>query len=296
LLSILASSFNYRGYGLLPEVTLNGVRAYYEELGEGEPICLLHGFSSSSYTWRKIIPVLSKSFHVYALDLKGFGRSGKPEDDDYSIRSLVNWVKNFLEKVGIERTNLVGHSLGGRIGLLLAALHPEKIRRLILINPAVYKPENQAFFVKFARSHLVTEFVMRGRLGKYFVRKGLKKAYYDAGLITEEDVDNYMKPLLDYEGRYGLTLVARALHKEDIQATILNYRKIKCPVLLIWGEDDKVFNMHMFNRLKREFTDNENKSILQSHLIPRCGHIPQEEKPGEVCTLTAEFIWNGLPA
>lgn len=280
----------------MPEVTLNGVRAYYEELGEGEPICLLHGFSSSSYTWRKIGTVLSKSFHVYALDLKGFGRSEKPEDDDYSIWSLVNWVEDFLEEVEIERTNLVGHSLGGRIGLLLAALHPEKIKNLILINPAAYRPENQAFFIKFARSHLVTQFIMRGRLGRYFVRKGLKRAYYNDELITEEDVDNYMKPLLDCKGRSALTLVARALHKEDIQATIVNYKRIRCPVLLIWGKNDKIFQIKMFNRLKKEIADNEHKPILKSHLISECGHIPQEEKPGDVCTLTAKFIWNGLPA
>ncbi|MFQ5787306.1 MAG: alpha/beta fold hydrolase [Thermodesulfobacteriota bacterium] len=279
----------------MPVAILNGVRAYYEESGDGEPVCLIHGFSASSYSWRKIIPILSKSFQVYALDLKGFGMSEKPGGDNYSIWSLASWVKQFFDEVGITSTSIVGHSLGGRIGLLLAASCHERIKNLILINPAAYKPDNQAFFVRLARSHLVTEFMMRGRLARYFVRKGLKKAYYNDELITEEVVDNYIKPLLDCEGRRGLTYVARALQKEDIQATILNYRKIKCPVLLIWGENDEVLERKMFNRLRKEIEGNENKPILQSHLISECGHIPQEEKPEDVCALTTEFIWKTLP-
>jgi pimeloyl-ACP methyl ester carboxylesterase len=81
---------------IMPETILNGIKAYYEESGKGEPICLLHGFSASSHTWRKIVPVLSKDFHVYALDLKGFGKSDKPYDGDYSIWAFVDWVNEFF--------------------------------------------------------------------------------------------------------------------------------------------------------------------------------------------------------
>ena len=272
----------------MPEAILNGIKAYYEESGEGEPICLLHGFSASSYTWRKIIPVLSKSFHVYALDLKGFGKSSKPVDGNYSIWAFVDWVKEFFEKIGIEQVNLAGHSLGGRISLLFAASYPERIKSLILINPAAYKPRKQPFFIKYAKMQFMIRFLLRGIIARNCVKKGLKKTYFNSSLITEEVIDNYLEPLRSPDGRRGLTSVARAIHDEDIEMTIQNYRKIYCPVSLIWGEDDTIFSIEMPNRLKNEIRN------IEVNLIPECGHAPQEEKPETVCESITKFIWSGL--
>ena len=274
----------------MPEVILNGIKAYYEESGEGEPICLLHGFSASSYAWRKVVPILSKDFHVYALDLKGFGKSDKPENGDYSIWAFVDWVKEFFEKVGIEHASLVGHSLGGRIGLLVAASCPEKVKNLILINPAAYRPQKQPFFIKFSRNRLISKLVMRGVLARHYVKKALKKAYFNHSLITEEEVDRYLEPLRSPAGRRGITSVARAIHNENTNNTMLYYKEVICPVLLIWGENDEIFPIGMLNRLKNEINN------IEVNLIPECGHVPQEEKPEIVCKSITEFIWSKLPA
>ena len=241
---------------------LNGIKAYYEESGEGEPICLLHGFSASSYAWRKVVPILSKDFHVYALDLKGFGKSDKPENGDYSIWAFVDWVKEFFEKV----------------------------KSLILINPAAYRPQKQPFFIKFSRNRLISKFVMRGVLARHYVKKALKKAYFNHSLITEEEVDRYLEPLRSPAGRRGITSVARAIHNENTNNTMLYYKEVICPVLLIWGENDEIFPIGMLNRLKNEISN------IEVNLIPECGHVPQEEKPEIVCKSITEFIWSKLPA
>lgn len=274
----------------MSEVILSGIRAYYEESGKGEPICLLHGFSASTYTWRKIIPILSRNFHVFALDLKGFGKSDKPDDGDYSIWSFVDWVKEFFESVGIKHTNLAGHSLGGRIGLLLAASYPDKIKKLVLINPAVYRPQRQPFFIRFARNQFISEYIMRSCLARYFVKQGLKKVYFNPSLIIKEDVDNYLEPLRTHAGRRGICSVARAIYDEDTKVTILNYRKVSCPVLLIWGEEDEIFSIEMLNRFKKEICN------IEVNLVSECGHAPQEEKPEVVCESITKLIWNGLQA
>ncbi|MFQ5714091.1 MAG: alpha/beta fold hydrolase [Candidatus Scalinduaceae bacterium] len=274
----------------MSETVLNGIRAYYEESGKGESICLLHGFSASSYTWRKVVPILSENFHVYALDLKGFGKSDKPDDSDYSIWTFVDWVKEFFEKFGIVHTNLVGHSLGGRIGLLMAASCPEKIKNLILINPAAYRVKKQPFFIKFSRNQFISKFVMRGMFARYYVKKALKKAYFDHSLITEEVVDNYLEPLRSPAGRRGITSVARAIYNENTDNTILLYKEVICPVLLIWGENDEIFSIGILNKLKNEIRN------IEVNIIPECGHVPQEEKPKIVCELITKYIWSELPA
>lgn len=203
---------------------------------------------------------------------------------------MVEWVASFLDNTGITSANLIGHSLGGRIGMLMAAVYPEKIKNLILINPAAYKPRKHPFFIRYARSKFVSKFVMRGILARHFVRKALRKTFFDPSIITSDEIDNYLEPLRTSDGIRALSSVARALCDEDIEKTILNYSRIHCPVLLIWGENDRILNTEILNRLREEIRD------IQVSLISECGHVPQEEKPGEVCALTAEFIWSRLQA
>ena len=198
---------------------------------------------------------------------------------------FVGWLNEFFEKIGVSQINLAGHSLGGRVGLLMAAYYPEKINKLILINPAAYKPQKQAFFITYARNKFISKFLMGGFLASFCVRKALKKTYYDTSQITKEEVDNYIKQLRSSSGRRGMTSVARAMCNEDMEKIIQNYRKINHPVLLIWGENDEIFSIEMLNRLKNDVKN------IEIDLISECGHAPHEEKPDAVCEAITKFIW-----
>ncbi len=127
---------------------------------------------------------------------------------------------------------------------------------------------------------------MKGILARYYVKKALKKAYFNPLLITKEDVDNYLEPLCSAAGRRGISSVANALYNEDAETTSQNYKDIKCPVLIIWGEMDEILPIEVLNRLKNEIYN------VKVNLIPECGHVPQEEKPEVVCGSITRFVWS----
>jgi len=114
---------------------IDGVRLHYQEKGVRTPLVLLHGFTSSTYSWKDVFEPLSKSFRVIAVDLKGFGFSGKP-DGDYTRRAQAVLVARLLDHLKIEKAWLGGNSMGGEVALNFALQNPQRVSGLILIDSA----------------------------------------------------------------------------------------------------------------------------------------------------------------
>src|SRR5688572_7072818 len=111
-------------------VEVRGLRVAYRAAGEGPPVVLLHGWPTSSYLWRGVIPALAGAGRrVIAPDLPGFGASEKPPDAPYTIGFQAEVLDAFLGAVGVGRTALVVHDLGGPIGLRWAEDHPDRLER-----------------------------------------------------------------------------------------------------------------------------------------------------------------------
>jgi pimeloyl-ACP methyl ester carboxylesterase len=111
-------------------------RIHYYTGGDGPPIVLIHGLASRGDDWAPLLPKLATHHRIYALDLLGYGSSDRPRDVDYSIALETDVVRDFLDSLQIRRTDLVGVSMGGWIALKLAAEHPERVRKLVLIDSA----------------------------------------------------------------------------------------------------------------------------------------------------------------
>lgn len=114
------------------EASVLGYRMRYLVAGAGEPVLLLHGLADSSDTWRSILPGLARRYRVFAPDLLGCGASEKPRID-YSLWALATYTRHFLDAVGIERADIVGHSLGAGLALHLFFQYPERVKRLALL-------------------------------------------------------------------------------------------------------------------------------------------------------------------
>ena len=110
-------------------VEVDGLRLHYLEQGSGEPVLMLHGWPTSSYLWRGILPAVGEGNRAIALDLPGFGRSDKPLDASYSFRFFERVLSGFLDAIGVERLGLAVHDLGGPVGLYWASQHPERVSR-----------------------------------------------------------------------------------------------------------------------------------------------------------------------
>ncbi len=116
-------------------VTEQGI-VHYETYGRGRPVILLHGWLGSWALWRDTIEELGKHFRTYALDFFGFGDS-MDRTQDFSVGNYVELVHEFMERLGIVKAPLVGHSMGGSVSLGVAARYPEKVVKVIVIGSPV---------------------------------------------------------------------------------------------------------------------------------------------------------------
>ena len=119
-------------------VTVNNQTIHYLQQGSGKPLILVHGFAGSTYTWRKLIPLLADRYTVYALDLLGFGLSDKPVDGNYDLEAQGKLVIGFMDALHLTSATLVGHSMGGVVVGYAALDAPSKVDSLILVSPGFY--------------------------------------------------------------------------------------------------------------------------------------------------------------
>ena len=117
------------------EIQVGQQTVYYQVAGEGEPVILVHGLSASSRWWVRNIPALAQRYRVYLLDLPGFGIMRRFRRR-FVLDELASGIVAWMNALGIQQAHLFGHSMGGYICLRLAAQHPERIRRLVLVSPA----------------------------------------------------------------------------------------------------------------------------------------------------------------
>ncbi len=267
----------------LKQTTTQDIDLYYEEKGEGEPIVLLHGFASSSYSFRYIIPELAKDHKVYAVDLKGFGKSPKPKDDRYSVYDQYLLVKRFIQKHHIKNPILIGHSLGGGVALLLTLDSEIKPKKLILIDAAAYK-QRRPKLLRWAMIPFFGKVALYLLPSSYQAKSGYEYAFYDDKKIPKDGVKSVAKALGSRGGKYAFAKANEELIPDDIEEISSRYKEITTPTLIIWGDKDIVIRKSKAYRLHRDIKN----SILK--IIPNCGHIPQEEQPQLVLKYIREQI------
>src|SRR5882672_10502855 len=261
---------------------IDGVRIHYQEKGTGTPLVLIHGFTSSTYSWKDVFEPLSKSFRVITVDLKGFGFSGKP-DGDYSRRAQAILVAHLLDHLKIEKAWLCGNSMGGEIALNLALLDPGRVAGLILIDSAgVDVPGGGSlapgYLLVPVVGRVLTAMALRS---DKLVRQGLEKSFYDQTKVTNERVANYYRPL---QTRGGQLAALRARTQADQFPIEEDLSKIKLPTLIIWGAEDQLIPLAAGRKI--------NSLIQDSKLVilDNCGHLAQEEMPERVVDEVTKFI------
>src|SRR3954469_305232 len=229
--------------------TVDGVRLHYVEAGEGPLVVLLHGFPEFWWSWRRQIPALvAAGFRVVALDQRGYAQSDAPRDwRAYRIERLAADVAGLIEALGEERAFVVGHDWGAAVGWMVATLHPERVRRLAILN--VPHPETMARTLRRSPRQLAHSWYMFffqiPWLPEWLMRRGGRRALgppsRDArpGAFTAEDYARYEEALLGPGGLRGPINWYRAAVRRSPRAGRALLRPIAAPVLVIWGEQDR---------------------------------------------------------
>jgi pimeloyl-ACP methyl ester carboxylesterase len=278
--------------GINFEITPAGASApvslYAEEAGAGTPVLLIHGLGCSSFTWRKLIPALARNHRVIALDLKGFGRSAKPEDSAYAAEDQAALVAAFIKKKGLEGVTLVGHSFGGTVALR-TAIRPDMQRqgllsRIVVIGaPAL--PGSVPRRMDVVRLPAVPDAIAERLSPEVMARFLLNTAMRDDDAFTDDVVEGYAAPYRE-KGAVGAFLAtARSIVSEANEREIAaRYRALPQPALVIWCRKDPIVPLQSGKRLS--------KAIPRSRLalIEGCHHLPQEEKPADLIRLIERFL------
>lgn len=295
LIIVLLSAFLYQGPSdwdyLLKKysddnshfVELNGLNVHYKKKGQGMPLLLIHGTSSSLHTWEKWEDVLSKEYTTYSIDMQGGGLTSPPADNDYSIQAYINLLDAFVEELGLDSFYLAGNSLGGHTAWAYAAnaVHADRVKKLILVDPSGFFLANgeKPLVFQMAQIDFLFNNIEKINTGP-FVGKSLKEVYYNDDLVTEELIQRYTD-LGQREGnRKAFFYKVRQIEKGDVD----DLKKITCPTLILWGENDLWIPLE----LASIFVDNiPNTSLI---VYPECGHVPMEEKAEESAQDVLNFL------
>lgn len=265
-------------------VKVEDLQLHYLEAGEKEVILMLHGFPTSAYLWRNIMPKLAETHRVIALDLPGYGKSDKPLSVSYSFNYYYRILDGFLKELAISELNLVVHDLGGPIGLLWAVRNPERIKRLVLLNTF--------FYPKFSLGVILFSLAIRLPILKNWltaasgIRAGLRLGVKNKNRIKGELLANYQKPFKSQDDRAALKKSASRMSIKGFKEIEEKLPLLKNPIKAIYGVDDwilpKVANTMLL--VKQQFPQTEITTI------PNCGHFLQEDEPELISQLISDFV------
>ncbi len=279
----------------LKELTLHGHRVAYRSAGSGPVVVLVHGITSSSATWERVMPYLAQRFTVIAPDLIGHGGSAKPRGD-YSLGAHASGVRDLLAALGHDRATFVGHSLGGGVAMQLSYQFPERCERLVLVDSGGLGREVSLLLraATLPGSELLLPLLASARVLNG--GRSLGRALGRVGLRTRTDVSEMARghaSLGDRETRQAFLHTLRTIVEpggQRVNATDRLYLARHIPFLLIWGEKDSIIPVSH----GREAHGNVPGSRLE--VFAQSGHFPQLDEPQRFVDVVSDFIDSTEPA
>ena len=256
----------------------SGLRVRLVEAGPAgaTPVVLIHGWGSSVYAYRRIVPVLAdRGYRVTAFDLKGHGLSDKPlAASEYTRDSMRAHATEVLDALEIARVGLlVGHSMGGAVAAAVASHQPERVERLALLSPVGF---GRVWAIRGGRLFTPELIVpaLAPLFGRWTVAATLRLAFGDQARREAGDVDQYWAPsqFPDYIAALRLLVHSfdwRAMSRDEL-------RRIVMPASLMVGSRDRIIRWQEIESLDRILPD------ARVRFVSGAGHVLPEERPDEV--------------
>lgn len=249
--------------------TMSHGRTRYFEAGTGPDVLLVHGagFLSGAHSWLPVLPQLGEHFHVRAIDCLGFG-PGDHLQQPYSFGYLVDHLREFIDVMGLERTHLVGHSMGGWLGVLLAYESPDRVDRFVDVAGGGTQTRPLASMVQWEPPSAEAIEQGLGHLDPAIVKERQEAA-------TDPTATASFRGLMDHmtnpETRVRYNTLRRLPH-------------IKAPTLVLWGSEDKV------NDIEAAKLSHEGIPGSQLKVLDGVGHGVPQEAPELFVQTVVEFL------
>ncbi len=257
-----------------------GINLHYRDEGDAEKpvLILLHGIMASLHTWDGWVDTLKNDFRIIRLDIPGFGLTGPYADGIYNIERSVDMIEQLTNKLDIESFFLAGNSMGGYISWNYAAAHPDKVKRLVLLDAAGY-PFKPPMMLELLRTPILKD-SMAYMTPRFIVTQTLNEVYGDATKVNDVIVDRYHQLMLREGNRTAVVDVfASIAHVENDKVKLL-----KLPTLIQWGEADEWIPLANASKFATDIED------AKTIIYPGVGHIPMEEIPQQSANDAKDFL------
>lgn len=254
------------------ELQIPGFRITYLDGGEGEPLVLVHGMGANKDEWNRVADRLTPHYRVIAVDLPGFGESDKPADASYLTPDQVEYLRQFVEALGLDSFHLGGNSMGGRVAAAYAARYPDQVQSLWLMAPAgVVSAQPSELTNRLQRGERIPMVVStREGLDQSLELTTAQPPYYpgpvkDAFAQTAQDnFELHSRIMLELMQEYA---------GQPLEEIVTD---LSVPTRIVWGKEDRVFHYSSAEVLHRLIRDS---SVL---LLPHTGHLPMLETPQDL--------------
>ena len=251
------------------------MKLYHRELGQGQPIILLHGIFGSSDNWLTQARMLSSNYRTYALDLRNHGQS--PHDDVFDYPSMAEDILEFIDSNHVKDPVLIGHSMGGKVAMNFAVSHPEKLQKLIVVDIAP-KPYNMKHYVILdgLKAIPINEITTRNEADSVL-----------AGYVEEADVRQFLlknlqrKPEGGFKWKLNLDVIAANINNIGLDLQVAG--KFEKPTMFVKGARSKYVKETDLDRIQEVFPAAEMETLDTGHWVPA-------EKPKEFVELVVGWL------
>jgi pimeloyl-ACP methyl ester carboxylesterase len=266
----LAETYRFRGH-----------RIRYDVAGSGPPIVLIHGTPFSSYVWRRILTCLASHRQVFYFDLLGYGQSDQDAVEDVSLGVQNHLLAELLEHWQLSRPDVLAHDFGGATALRAHLLNGRDFRSLTLVDPVALAPWGIGF-----------DGLVRANEGVF---RNLPAAFHEAVVrayiggahcrpLSDADLGEYVRP---WRGVIGQAAFYRQMAQFDLRYTDEVeplYSTVRCPTLILWGEEDQWLPIANGLRLK------DRMPSARFEAVDGAGHLMQEDAPEAIVAALMRFL------
>jgi pimeloyl-ACP methyl ester carboxylesterase len=269
---------------------LEGLNVHYRDEGRRDdsiPLVLLHGTSSSLFTWDTWVRRLSDDFRLIRLDLPNYALTGSDGHTIYMGPDYAAFVAKFLDRLGVSQCSMAGNSLGGEVCWQFARLYPGRIRKMILIDAAGIPVPPKSSPIGFRIAHMpVLRDIVKFLTPRALFEKSVRNVYADPLKVTPALIDQYADMTLRAGNRAAIIRRFKVDHRTYAENRHEDLPGIQTPALILWGAQDGLIPLEAAYKF-RDALPNDTLVV-----IPNAGHVPMEEQGEESALVARYFLLN----
>ncbi|MET0342181.1 MAG: alpha/beta hydrolase [Polyangiales bacterium] len=269
-------------------MVIGGTRIHYTVAGRGPSLLLLHGVLGSLQSWDGWVEALAPHYRIIRIDLPGYGLSEQLPSDDYTPEYGVELIEQVRRQLHLERFSMAGNSLGGFLAWYYAAHYPERVDKLVLIDPIGY-PQKLPKLMALLALPMVGELAQR-IAPRFVAARNVALVYGHPELVSAEIIARHQRLLAHGKNRGAMVRTFRRLraYHEDFELC-RKVGRVRAPTLLMWGARDRCVPPSLLDVWRRDLP------TARVRIYAEAGHVPMEELPEQTARDAHAFLSEDRP-